>query len=443
MKKKNGRTEPRNNEPPGRDAAGIRQGNGAAGEGTGGLDLWDHVPDERVPVIREFARGQSLLPVRDSRPPRIRNRSPRRRKTGGARSVFQVLLFVVPATVLVVLFAFFGIPWLTGGFPANPTPTGTPSDSPLTPDPSGMPSLTPGTTEAPTAQPTPTEGVPPSPTPDPAVRAARYEALKADVAALLDQAPGRYALTYLNPVSGEDWGYQDTAPFVAASSIKLGINTYLYSQVAAGAVSLDEILAYDNRAYPTGDFEAGTGIIQGMANGSEFTVRETSRLSITVSDNCATNMVIRRLGGIDAVNGAFLKKIGPTLDYRGQVSYSDYRGEVSSGRHRTCSRDLALHARELYRLWARNPEVYDPLVDDLCNTEFGFGLHTKLPEYVRVAHKIGTNAAYHAENDVAIVFAEEPFILCILTESGDAVAARELAADIARMFYDYIAEFYP
>lgn len=271
-------------------------------------------------------------------------------------------------------------------------------------------------------------------------RQARLDAAAAAVMAVLDAAPqGRFAVYFQNLASGESWAYQAEEPFVAASSIKLGINTYLYTKIDSGEIDPDEQLTYDSRAYPTGDYEGGTGTIQGMPDGSAFSVRETSGLSIRISDNCATNMVIRRLGGIDAIN-PWLNDISGKVDYRVKVSYTNYGGQAQNGRHRTCALDLGLQAVRLYELWSDKPAVYEPLMDDLSHTEFDFGIQKGIPEGIRVAHKIGTNGTYSAENDVGLVFTTEPFALCVMTEMASASQAHEIQADIASIFYTHVAE---
>lgn len=262
-----------------------------------------------------------------------------------------------------------------------------------------------------------------------------------EVVNYLDQVTtGRIGIYFQNLVNGERWAHNDEMPFVAASSIKLGINTYLYTRVAAGEISLDEVLRYDNRAYPTGDYEAGTGTVQNLPDGTELSVRETSKLAITISDNCATNMIIRRLGGIDAIN-PWLNKISGVVDYRQKVSYTNYAGQSQNGRHRTCARDLGLQAVSLFGLWQENPQVFAPLIEDLSHTEFDFGIIKGLPDDLVVAHKIGTNGAYATENDLGIVFAEEPFVLCVLTEMASAERARKIQADIAAIFYEKVASW--
>ena len=338
-------------------------------------------------------------------------------------------LWIALILLLIVIFLLLR-PLLSG----KPSGTVTPSTDSTTTQTTQQ---SPGTSDT-TTNPTTVTTVTPAPTRallSAAQRAQSLEAAASEVSSLLaEYNSGRFAVYYQNLIGGETWRYHDTDPFVAASSIKLGINTRLYTFVEEGEISLDEMLAYDSRPYPEGDYESGTGNIQSLPNGSQLTVRETSRRSIRISDNCGTNMIIRRLGGIDAIN-PWLSEISGAVNYRQSVSYTDYTGQTKNGRHRTCALDLALHAVELYHRWTQNPQIYQPLIDDLCQTTFDFGLDKGIPEEIAVAHKIGTNGIYATENAVGIVLCEEPFVLCVMTEMASAQEARKIQADIAAIFY--------
>lgn len=348
----------------------------------------------------------------------------RQQRAGLLRWLAAVLVLTVVVLAIWQIWPLaFGLP---GKETTRPTTTGTSEPTSTT---------TPATGE--TTAPTTTTAASTTATLSAGERTERLAQAAADVTALLENKAGRFAVSFRNLASGETWDYHADQPFVAASSIKMGINTYLYTKIAAGEISPDEQLAYDNRTYPTGDYESGTGSIQYEANGTRHTVRDTSRLSIRISDNCGTNMIIRRLGGIDLIN-SFLKGISHVVDYRATVQYTNYAGSSQSGRHRTSSADLAAFAVRLYELWQDSPAVYDPLLDDLSNTEFAFGIQKGIPATVRVAHKIGTNGTYSAENDVGIVFAAEPFVLCVMTEMASASAAHQAEADVAAIFYTYI-----
>ncbi len=271
----------------------------------------------------------------------------------------------------------------------------------------------------------------------PAERAATFSDLQGEISAYANEFKGRIGVYYINLKNGETWGIGEKDPFVAASSIKLGINTLLYKNVAASKYLFTDMLTYNNKPYPAGDMEPGTGSIINSANGTKYSIRRTTQLSITISDNCATNMVIRKLGGIDTVV-PYLSGISKEVPYRTAVTYTDYKGAVMSGRHRTCAKDLAMHAKNLYTLWIESKASYDPLMKDLESTVFKFGVPAMLPSSVVVAHKIGTNSDWRTENDVGIVFAKEPFVICVTTENSSQKTGRDAIAEISSMFYNYI-----
>lgn len=91
-----------------------------------------------------------------------------------------------------------------------------------------------------------------------------------------------------------------TTPFAAASTIKFPILVAFFQDVEAGKISFDELLAIEEE-----DVAAGSGEMQFEAVGTQFTALETATQMIIISDNTATNMLIRRMGGIDVLNQRF------------------------------------------------------------------------------------------------------------------------------------------
>ncbi len=285
-----------------------------------------------------------------------------------------------------------------------------------------------------------------SPTPESTIsdndREAKLTQLKASIASYLEAKDGRYSVYYVNAGNAEAFGFNEAEPMVAASSIKIAYNTYLYQQAASGTFSMDEVMKYNAAPYPEGDLETGTGIIQNAADGTEYTLAELSKLSITISDNCATNMVLRYLGGIDAVNDGYMVPVSSIVNYRSSVSYTDYLGAAQTGRHRTCAQDLALYAKNLYDLYQASPEAYKPLMNNLQTTEYNWGIPAGVTPGVVVAHKVGFNPSYGANNDIGIVFADETYILCVMTESGSDAEAQETIKEVSRMVFEYIDALY-
>lgn len=88
--------------------------------------------------------------------------------------------------------------------------------------------------------------------------------------------------------------------FAAASMIKVPVLVAFFQEVDAGRIQLDEMLTMEEA-----DVASGSGNMQFSGVGTQYTALETATLMIIISDNTATNMLIRRMGGIEAVNERF------------------------------------------------------------------------------------------------------------------------------------------
>lgn len=301
--------------------------------------------------------------------------------------------------------------------PPSPTSSGTVPSAEFTPTPT--PADTPTPTPAPAGpQGTQTEihgflpalgSLPPS---------GRIDGLKRLVEDFIIRQSGKYGVTFIDLATDESFGIQDTDEYIAASTSKLPMNLLLYTKIESGEVDPEMVLVYKES-----HFEPGTGIIQNSPYGTKYTVRETSALSIRKSDNCGINMIIDLLG-IDNIRNYI-------MDLGGKVYYGE--------RHRSCPHDMALVARELYRLYLENPEVYGEMIGYLENTDWNDRINALLPKDVHVAHKIGNQTK--TANDVGIVFASHPYVLSVMTDNVDFQTACGKIAELSKLIYDYVEEY--
>lgn len=88
--------------------------------------------------------------------------------------------------------------------------------------------------------------------------------------------------------------------FAAASTIKVPILIAFFQDVDAGKIHLDEMLKMEAE-----DIAQGSGEMQYQTPGKQFSAIETAVLMISISDNTATNMLIKRMGGMSALNERF------------------------------------------------------------------------------------------------------------------------------------------
>jgi beta-lactamase class A len=88
--------------------------------------------------------------------------------------------------------------------------------------------------------------------------------------------------------------------FAAASTIKIPILVAFFEDVDAGKIRLDETLV------ATKDVMAsGSGDMQYLGANKTYTALETATKMNVISDNTATNMLIKRMGGKEALNQRF------------------------------------------------------------------------------------------------------------------------------------------
>lgn len=125
--------------------------------------------------------------------------------------------------------------------------------------------------------------------------------LKAQITALITKNPQlQPGLMFIDLDTGAYVGIEENASFAAASTIKIPVLVAFFQDVDAGKIRLDELLTIKPEV-----IGSGSGEMQYKKPGTQFTALETITKMITISDNTATNMIVARLGGIQALNQRF------------------------------------------------------------------------------------------------------------------------------------------
>lgn len=112
-----------------------------------------------------------------------------------------------------------------------------------------------------------------------------------------DLTPGVFMLDL---DTGNTLNINGETTFAAASMIKVPVLVAFFQDVDAGRIRLDEVLTMEEE-----DLASGSGEMQFDGIGTEYTALETATLMIIISDNTATNILIRRMGGLEALNQRF------------------------------------------------------------------------------------------------------------------------------------------
>ncbi len=247
----------------------------------------------------------------------------------------------------------------------------------------------------------------------------------------------RIGFYYQNLEQDESFGYNVSQPFVPGGAISLPINLFLYQKVLAGEVDLNKVVTLE-----AADIVPNSGELAARPLGSQHFIRELAYLSLAKGDTTATNMLLRELGGIDLIN-EYLLSISQVVNLRDPaVLYKDYNGVQQKGKNRTSVQDMSKFALKFYHSYLAKPSIFQPMFNDLAQANQKEGTASDLPENVMVVHKIGQNQLMGSQMDIALVFSEEPYLLCVTTECADPNLAKEIQKELGKRVYDYIHNCY-
>ncbi len=191
----------------------------------------------------------------------------------------------------------------------------------------------------------------------------------------------------------------------SASMIKLLIAATFMEQVDEGKLSLK-----DTYVLKDDDPVGGTGMIGGMGAGATVTYEDLVATMISVSDNTSTNVLIRSLGGMDAINKK-AEKLGLKQTQLNRFMMDEEA--VSRGiENYTSANDIATLLELLYRGELGNPEITKFVMGALEMQTDNSALAQGLPADTVFAHKTGTLGS--VRHDGGIVEGESPYIIVTL-----------------------------
>jgi beta-lactamase class A len=236
--------------------------------------------------------------------------------------------------------------------------------------------------------------------------------LKEQLAEYIKKFKGIYGIYYYNLSTHEEFGINEEEEYVAASTIKIPLNLYLYTKITSGEVNPKGILPYLKE-----DYETGTGKLQYRKFGETYTVEELSRLSIVNSDNVAANIIFRFLGKWNVKE--YMSQVGGKI--------------INDFKNLSSPKDMALYMKLVYEFYLNDKVYGKDLMESFLNTEFNDRLPKYLPKTVQIAHKIGTQRK--VINDVGIVFLEKPYIISVMSKDINENEASEVIANLSKKIY--------
>lgn len=224
----------------------------------------------------------------------------------------------------------------------------------------------------------------------------------AAIAREMETIPGHLSFYYKNLATGMEFGVKENDACLAASVIKFPLLLHVLTRAHRGEISLsDRLTVEDWEKMPScGGLNQFTGPV-------EADIATLCRLMIVLSDNTATNKLLR-LCGLEQTNEAF-REMGLEKTVVRRLLF-DSEASARGLQNTICPREMGMLLEKLYRKEFVSGEVSQMALDILLHQQIDHKLDGKLCGEVPIAHKTGEDD--RLSNDVGIVFAEQPFVIC-------------------------------
>ncbi|MCL6751334.1 class A beta-lactamase-related serine hydrolase [Nostoc sp. CCCryo 231-06] len=217
--------------------------------------------------------------------------------------------------------------------------------------------------------------------------------------------------------------------FPAASTIKVPILIAFFQDVDAGKIRLDEMLTMQQDM-----LAGGSGTLQRQPAGTQYAALEVATKMITVSDNTATNMLIARLGGIDALNQRFRTWGLTTTTIRNQLP--DLQGTNTTTPRELGNLMAIVSQGNLVSMTSR-----DFMLDILRRTQRDTLLPSGLGTGARVYHKTGDIGTMLADAGLIIVPTGKRYIASVMVQRpNNDPRAEKLISSISSVSYQEFSQ---
>lgn len=218
--------------------------------------------------------------------------------------------------------------------------------------------------------------------------------------------------------------HNEQAKVPSASVIKIPIMIELMEQAHAGKINLGEKYILNSE-----DKTGGSGIIANEQDGIMYTIEELCREMIRVSDNTATNILIKKVG-MENVN-ARLEQLGAIQTRLNRVMMDTEA--VKQGRENWVNTlEINELLRKIYANEVASPQLCNLMINILKKCEDNTTIPRNLPKELTIAHKTG--GLPYVRGDAAIIFTEKPIILSIFVQGFKTTEeAEKIIGDLAAL----------
>lgn len=241
----------------------------------------------------------------------------------------------------------------------------------------------------------------------------QVERVKNEFNNLTTDLTGVYGLYVVDLDGGYSFGVNESEIFQAASLIKLPVIVTAYLQDQGGSLGLSEKYTLKSE-----DKVAGAGSLYGEKEGYELSYRDLIRYMGKESDNTAYRAMLNIVGE-EAVN--------ESMESMGMLNTSIEDNE-------TTPKEIGDLFWELWEGGLLTESNKEELFEFLTDTVYEQWLSPGLPNDVQLAHKYGRET--NVVNDAGIVFADEPYVIVVMSKGVVGREADEVFPEISKMAYE-------
>ncbi len=246
------------------------------------------------------------------------------------------------------------------------------------------------------------------------------------------RAPGHVAMEVQDLSTGITSSVNPSASMPAASTIKIPVMVEVFRQLALQNFDLNKTLTLTQ-----GDKDWGSGSLSAQPSGRLYSVSQLLTAMITVSDNTATNMLIRLVGRSNI--NTEMTSLG--LEHTKLSDYIRSSGNSIRRALRTSPADMvalltAMAHERLIDAWSSRQ-----MIVILSGQRHNGLLPAPLPAGLAIAHKTGT--LHDTLNDVGIVYADsEPYVIAVMTTNLPTLSSgRRFIRSVSKVAYDALQRF--
>ena len=212
----------------------------------------------------------------------------------------------------------------------------------------------------------------------------------------------------------------------AASTIKTPILVAFFQDVDAGKIKLDEQLEI------TADVKVGeAGDFQFLPTGTKISALEVATQMIVISDNTATNMIIKRLGGTSALNQRFKSWGLNNVVVNNQLPDLEGTNTIST-------QDMVSLLAMLDKGKLIEPRSRDRFMDIMRRPITNTLLPKGIGEEARIIHKTGDIGSAVGDAGIVDMPNGKRYAIAVMVKRPDNdQRANELIRQVSRATYDY------